>query len=69
LCEAVLDGRTGVLYPPGDSQALAGCLENLLDHPELAEQYGKQGRTGCETDLSLWAQKRRFMEVLRRRLA
>jgi glycosyltransferase involved in cell wall biosynthesis len=68
LCEAVSDGETGVFFPPGDSQALADCLENLLDHPELAEKYGNQGRRRCETELNLEAQRQRFMQALRTRL-
>jgi len=68
LCEVVQAGKTGLLYPPGNSQALADCLENLLDHPELAEKYGQQGRRRCETELSLEAHRQGLMRALRRHL-
>jgi glycosyltransferase involved in cell wall biosynthesis len=69
LCEAVLDGKTGVLFPPGDSQALADVLANLLDHPQLAREYGAQGRRRCETELTLQHQKQRLISVLHKRLS
>jgi glycosyltransferase involved in cell wall biosynthesis len=68
LCEAVLDDETGVLFPPGNSQALADHLERLLDDPDRAERYGKQGRKRCEMELSHQAHYERFMQVLRKRL-
>jgi glycosyltransferase involved in cell wall biosynthesis len=68
LQEAVLDGETGVLYPPGDAQALAGCLEALLNQEDSARQYGQRGRKRCENELNLESQRVRFQRVLRKRL-
>jgi glycosyltransferase involved in cell wall biosynthesis len=68
LREAVQDGETGMLYPPGDSHALADCLEHLLNHPDLAAEYGLRGRRRCERELSLPAQRQRFVQVLQKRL-
>ncbi len=42
--EAVSDGRTGVLVPPGDPEALARELERLLGDPESADRLGRAGR-------------------------
>ena len=42
--EAVMDGRTGLLVPPEDSQALASALLSLLDHPHTAKDMGEAGR-------------------------
>jgi glycosyltransferase involved in cell wall biosynthesis len=33
----------GLLYPPGDVQALADCLLQLLNQPHLAKRLGEQG--------------------------
>ncbi len=44
LPEAVEDGRTGFLTPQGDAQALARCLQLLLDRPELGAGMGEAGR-------------------------
>jgi phosphatidyl-myo-inositol dimannoside synthase len=38
--EAVLDGTTGLLTPPGDTQALARALEMILRIPELRRRLG-----------------------------
>jgi colanic acid/amylovoran biosynthesis glycosyltransferase len=42
--EAVLDGSTGSLAPPGDAPALADALANLLDDPQTATTMGRRGR-------------------------
>jgi hypothetical protein len=42
--EIVLDGKTGLLVPPGDSAALAKSMCRLLQDPELAQRLGRAGR-------------------------
>lgn len=37
---AVLEGRTGLLVPPRDADALAAALMRLVDEPELAARMG-----------------------------
>jgi glycosyltransferase involved in cell wall biosynthesis len=44
LAEAVVDGETGLLVPPGDTAALRGALERLLGDPELRARLGAAGR-------------------------
>jgi glycosyltransferase involved in cell wall biosynthesis len=41
--ERVLDGQTGYLCPPGDSECLAQRLRQLLDHPEESREMGARG--------------------------
>jgi glycosyltransferase involved in cell wall biosynthesis len=38
------NGEFGLLVPPGDSQALANAIEDLLKNPSRAEQMGRAGR-------------------------
>jgi glycosyltransferase involved in cell wall biosynthesis len=38
------DGEFGLLVPPGDPQALAKAIEDLLKNPSRAEQMGRAGR-------------------------
>src|SRR5499427_807733 len=38
------DGEFGLLFPPGDSNALADAIEDLLKNPSLAEQMGHAGQ-------------------------
>ncbi len=44
LAEIVQNNDTGLLVPPGDSQALADALLKILQNKELAEQMGQRGR-------------------------
>jgi glycosyltransferase involved in cell wall biosynthesis len=42
--ELVEHGRTGLLVPPGDPQALADALRRLADDAALRERLGREGR-------------------------
>lgn len=44
VAEAVVDGVTGLLVPPGDPQALAAAVESLLSNPERRSEMGRCGR-------------------------
>jgi glycosyltransferase involved in cell wall biosynthesis len=46
--EVVEDGRTGLLVPPGDSQALARAIVELIGDPERALRMGRDGRLRVE---------------------
>jgi len=68
LPEAVLDRQTGLLFEPGNVKELADCIATLLNDPELATKYGRQGRERCEDELNLSDHRRRLLEVFRKRL-
>jgi glycosyltransferase involved in cell wall biosynthesis len=42
--ELIEDGRTGLLYPPGDSKALASAILRLVDAPDFARSLAVAGR-------------------------
>jgi glycosyltransferase involved in cell wall biosynthesis len=44
VVEAVRDGETGLLVPPGDAAALAAALRLLADDPVKAQALGAAGR-------------------------
>jgi glycosyltransferase involved in cell wall biosynthesis len=50
--EAVEDGETGVLVPPGDAERLADALIGLLRDPAKAEAMGRRGRARVEAHFS-----------------
>jgi glycosyltransferase involved in cell wall biosynthesis len=44
LRETIIDGQTGWTYPVGDSDALARCIEEVLDNPVEAARRACAGR-------------------------
>jgi glycosyltransferase involved in cell wall biosynthesis len=46
--EAVVDGITGLLLPPGDPAAWSAALQALADDPESARIMGRRGRAHVE---------------------
>lgn len=44
ILDMVVDGRTGLLVPPGDADALAKALASVLFDPETAHAFGVAGR-------------------------
>jgi glycosyltransferase involved in cell wall biosynthesis len=67
VSSAVVDGRTGVLVPPNDSEALAGALEFLADQPDMRERLGREARARVEADFELnscTARLRAFLETV-----
>ncbi len=55
LLDAVEDGVTGLLVPPGDVAALRAALERLLGDAELRARLGAAGRETAQRGLSLAA--------------
>lgn len=51
--ELVLDGETGFLVPPRDSQALASSLVTLLTNKQQAVQFAEKGKRRAEGQFSL----------------
>jgi glycosyltransferase involved in cell wall biosynthesis len=61
--EVVLDGITGILVPPGDSEALSRAITVLLDDPHLRDCMGRAGRRRVEKHFSLQTHVRRIQEI------
>ena len=40
----VKDGDNGLVFPSGDSGALAAAMERLMDHPEQRQAMGRRAR-------------------------
>jgi colanic acid/amylovoran biosynthesis glycosyltransferase len=49
LPQGILPGKSGLLAPEGDSQALANQLKDLIAHPEAWPMMGLNGRKFVET--------------------
>jgi glycosyltransferase involved in cell wall biosynthesis len=65
LPEAIEDGRTGALVPPGRPAELAAALLTLLADPELARRMGEAGRSRVEARFSAGRTTRRYLAAYR----
>jgi mannosyltransferase len=52
----VADGRTGLLVPPGEADALAAALESLMRDPAAAAAMGHRARERAMTEFSIDAE-------------
>ncbi|NND48731.1 MAG: glycosyltransferase family 4 protein [Rhizobiales bacterium] len=50
--ELIIDGKTGLMVPPEDADALAGALAHLVREPALRRTLGKAGRERLESEFS-----------------
>jgi glycosyltransferase involved in cell wall biosynthesis len=53
ISDAVIDGQTGFLARPGDTQALATHCVRLLQEPSLRQMLGTNGKLFVQTEFSL----------------
>jgi glycosyltransferase involved in cell wall biosynthesis len=63
--EVVLDGVTGILVPPGNSNALFRAIVRLLDDPHMRETMGREGRKRVEERFTLQGHVQRIQEIYR----
>jgi len=61
--ELVRKGETGLLFPAGDAEALAGCLLQLAREPEQRRRMAAQARRRMETEFTLPAAAKRMEEI------
>jgi glycosyltransferase involved in cell wall biosynthesis len=69
LVEAIEDGVTGILVPPGDAAALRGALERLLEDAGLRARLGAAARAHAQERFSLEAEGRALRALYERALA
>jgi len=61
--EVVVDGKTGLTVPPGDSAALSAAICRLLGDGSLRERMGREGREWVCTHFDEREQVRRTQEL------
>ena len=47
VADVVAGGRTGLLYEPGDQEALIGCIQRLRAESNLRRELGQKARMSC----------------------
>lgn len=63
--EIVADGETGVLVDPDDDAALAGALQDLLDHPERRRQLAGRAKAFALEQLTVSGMARSYGALYR----
>ena len=63
--EVVFDGKTGILFPPRDVEALAGALRLLIENESLRLKVAEAGAQLIHTRFSLESSVRRMAEIYR----
>jgi glycosyltransferase involved in cell wall biosynthesis len=63
--DVVVEGVTGLVTPPRDSQALAGAIMKLLQNPELRRQMGRAGRERVEAEFDMRAITGKYLALYR----
>jgi glycosyltransferase involved in cell wall biosynthesis len=53
VAELVDDGTSGRLVPPGDGQALAQAIDELLNDPDKRNAFGQAGRTKVAAEFNI----------------
>lgn len=56
--QVVIDGRTGILVPPGDTEALVTALEPLMRDPVAAVAMGQRARDRAVDDFGIDSEAR-----------
>jgi len=63
MAEIVEDGRTGLLFHPGDPEDLAAKVEWLFPHPARLAQMGKEARREYEEKYMAERNYQMLMEI------
>jgi rhamnosyl/mannosyltransferase len=66
ITEVVLHGRTGLVVPIGDQDAVTAALTRLATHPEEAAQFGRAARDHCLQRFTIDVVAEQWLAVLRR---
>jgi colanic acid/amylovoran biosynthesis glycosyltransferase len=64
VAEAVSDGQTGLLVPPGDAEALAVAMHRIAQDPELGARLGAAGFRQAATALNAHIQSAKLETLL-----
>lgn len=64
--ELVRNGKTGILVPPGDSEALAEAIEFLAGNPVVGTQLGANARSLVEAEFSIESSADRLVSLFQK---
>jgi len=61
--EAVVNGRTGVLVPPGNLSSLQTAIALLIDAPDMRREFGQAGRRRMQDEFSVGKMVERHIQL------
>jgi glycosyltransferase involved in cell wall biosynthesis len=64
LTDAIVDGVTGILVPPGNVDALHEALSALLAQPELRARLGREGRMRAVAEFEQEVVVKRYVDFV-----
>jgi glycosyltransferase involved in cell wall biosynthesis len=67
--EVIQDGRSGLLVPPGDVDALAKAVKDLIESRELRERLGTRARERVRQEYSTERMLERYSDLYEEVLA
>ena len=53
ITEQLVDGKSGILVPPEDADALKTAIQRLMENDRLRNRLGKNARNRVEKDFSI----------------
>jgi colanic acid/amylovoran biosynthesis glycosyltransferase len=62
--ELVIDGKTGFLVPESDVEAITKKLEYLIEHSELMDSMGREGRKKVENEFNIESLNQELVTIL-----
>jgi len=68
VCDAIADGKTGLLFPVGDTGALAGAIRQMVMHPQLRLQMGAAALSRAKNNFSQQRLVRAWLDYYERLL-
>lgn len=66
ISDAIDDGKTGLLHPPGDIAAIHACMSTFAASPERIATMGRQARTRAVSDFASPALVRAWLAFYRK---
>jgi glycosyltransferase involved in cell wall biosynthesis len=66
--ELMVDGKTGIIVPPKQPEALAAAIEKIIDNPEILAEFGKSGYERVTREFTMNAMGNKLEEYLQQKL-
>ncbi len=66
--ELMVDGKTGIIVPPKQPEALADAIAKIIDKPETLAEFGKSGYERVTREFTMNAMGNKLEEYLQQKL-